>query len=168
MSREAAPPGGGPGHTYNGEANMLTRSKLKIGMLSATALGLVLSVGIDDAAAREAGARPRVPQGNRTVHAERQRTDDGHTSRSVLTRRNGQTATRDAVVVNDREAGRRTRDVTYTGADGQTRTVNEVTTRTENGHTRNAVFTDAQGRTATRDAVVVNDPESGTRSRDVT
>lgn len=112
--------------------------------------------------------RPRVPRGDARRHTEVERTDNGRTSRSTWTGRDGRTATREATVVNDREAGTRTRDVTYTGPEGRTRTVNDVTTRTESGHTRNTTFTDAEGRTATREAVVTNDAASGTRTRDVT
>ncbi|HSL70684.1 MAG TPA: hypothetical protein VK864_10615, partial [Longimicrobiales bacterium] len=64
--------------------------------------------------------------------------------------------------------GTRTRDVTYTGVDGQTRTVNDVTQRTDDGFTRNSTYTNAQGETATRSAVVTNDRADGTRTRDVT
>ncbi len=161
---------------------MLIRRISKLALISAaTALTLVLSVGVQNAEARDGarahsaqrGApakrteRPNVPRGDRTVHTERQRTENGHSSHSVVTGSNGQTATRDATVINDRDAGTRTRDVTYTGPNGGTRTVNDVATRTEDGHTRYTVFTDAQGRTATREAVVVNDGD-GTRTRDVT
>jgi len=39
--------------------------------------------------------------------------------------------------------------------------------RTENGHTRSGTWISADGKTATRDAVVTNDPEAGTRTREV-
>lgn len=112
--------------------------------------------------------RPPQPRGDWSRHTETRRTDHGHTSHTTWTGENGKTATRDAAVVNDREAGTRTRDVTYTGPEGKTRTVNDVTQRTENGHTRNTTVTDAEGRTATRAAEVTRDPGDRTSTRVVT
>jgi hypothetical protein len=113
-------------------------------------------------------SRHQQPRGDWSRHTEGQRTDNGHTSHSTWTGENGKTATRDAAVVNDREAGTRTRDVTYTGPEGKTRTVNDVTQRTENGHTRDTTVTDAEGRTATRAAVVTRDDADRTSTRVVT
>jgi hypothetical protein len=112
--------------------------------------------------------RAQVPRGDRSRHTEVQRTNDGHTSHSTVTGAQGRTATRDSTVANDSAAGSRTRDTTYAGPEGRTRTVHDVTTRTDDGHTRQTTYTDAQGRTATRDANVVNDRDAGTRTRDVT
>jgi hypothetical protein len=112
--------------------------------------------------------RPQMPHGDYARHTEVQRTSNAHTSHSTVTGANGRSATRDSTVVNDRAAGTRTRDTTYTGPEGRTRTVNDVTTRTNDGHTRQTTYTDAQGRTATREATVVNDRDAGTRTRDVT
>jgi hypothetical protein len=109
------------------------------------------------------------PNGEQSsVHDVRQKTDDGHTHNSTFTDSQGRTATREATVVNDKDAGTRTRDVTYTGRGGQQRTVSEVTQKTDNGHTRDTTLTNAKGETATREAVATRDAASGTRTRDVT
>lgn len=166
---------------------MLTRmiSRLSAAGVLGALLGIsapISSVQADNAQLRDAGkvrvaergqraarpSRPQQPRGDWSRHTEAQRTDNGHTSRTTWTGENGKTATRDATVVKDREAGTRTRDVTYTGPEGRTRTINDVTQRTENGHTRDTSVTDAEGRTATRAAVVTRDRENGTRTKDVT
>ena len=141
---------------------MLTRTILKLTV--ATALGALLAANAM-ADGRGGGAQAHRRDGSR--HTETQRTENGYTRNSTWTGENGRTATRDANVVNDREAGTRTREVTRTGPDGKTRTVNDVTTRTDDGHVRSTTYTDAEGRTATRDAVVKRDAESGTSTRDV-
>jgi len=56
---------------------------------------------------------------------------------------------RDATVVNDKETGTRTKDVTITGKDGETRTADTVTQRTDTGYTRDTTYTDKNGNTAT-------------------
>jgi len=169
---------------------MLTRTVVRLSLLSAASmLGALLALNEAIAADRPAGAQARsdgpvlvaergqnrarqqqrhVQDRDGSRHTEVQRTENGHTSHSTWTGENGKTATRDANVVNDREAGTRTRGVTSTGPEGKTRTVNDVTTRTEDGHTRNTTYTDAEGRTATRDAVVTRNSETGTRTKDAT
>ena len=69
--------------------------------------------------------------------------------------------------MNDPATGVRTRDVTFTGRDGQVRSREDVTTKTDSGHTRSSTFTGAGGQTATREASVTRDPESGTRTKQV-
>ena len=168
---------------------MLTRTILRLSAAGALGVLLNLSAPMNEAQAaaaqvRDSGAgavrvaergqrgvrpqRSRSPRGEWSRHTEVQRTETGHTSRSTRTGENGKTATRDANVVNDREAGTRTRDVTYTGSEGKTRTVNDVTQRTEDGHTRTTTVTDAQGRTATRAAEVTRDESDHTSTRVVT
>jgi hypothetical protein len=111
--------------------------------------------------------RPQMPHGDYTRHTEVQRTSNGHTSHSTVTGANGRSATRDSTVVNDRAAGTRTRDTTYTGPEGRARTVNDVTTRTDDGHTRQTTYTNAHGETATRSATVSCDKAAGTCTKDV-
>jgi len=145
---------------------MLSRRTSKLALISAaTALTLVLSVGVQNAEARDGArahsaqraapakrpARPNVPRGDRTVHTERQRTENGHSSHSVVTGSNGQTATRDATVVNDRDAGTRTRDVTYTGPNGGVSTV-----------------TGPNGHVGAREVTVNCDKAAGKCTKDVT
>lgn len=142
---------------------MLTRTIVKLTVATAFAALLVANARADG---RRGGAQAQRRDGSR--HTETQRTENGHTRSSTWIGEDGRKATRDANVVNDREAGTRARDVTHTGPEGKTRTVNDVTTRTDDGHMRSTKYTDAEGRTATRDAVVTRDAESRTRTRDVT
>ena len=65
-----------------------------------------------------------------------QRTPNGHTSHSTVTRGDGKVATRDAVVVNDRAAGTRSVDATTTGFNGRTTTYSSDAQRTDTGYTR--------------------------------
>lgn len=109
--------------------------------------------------------KPR-PRGDYTRHTELRRTDTGHTRTDTWTGERG-TATRQAEVVNDRASQTRTREVQWTGPNGQQGTRTDVTRRTENGYTRNSTATGPQGGTATRDVTAVRDPASGTWTRDV-
>jgi hypothetical protein len=114
---------------------------------------------------RQRGAHaPRVTQPH-TRTTERQRTENGHTRTDTVTRADGATATRNAVVTNDKEAGTRTRNVDYTGFDGKQRSVDSVSTKTADGFTRSSTATNAQGATATRDLTVSRDEQSGTTTR---
>jgi hypothetical protein len=115
---------------------------------------------------RQRGANaPRVTQPH-TRTTERQRTDTGHTRTDTVTRADGATATRNAVVTHDKDAGTRTRNVDYTGFDGKQRSVDSVSTKTDDGFTRSTTATNAQGQTATRDLTVSRDKESGTTTRE--
>lgn len=68
------------------------------------------------------------PQGDYTRHTERQRTENGHTRTDTWTSDRG-TASRSAVVVNDRANQTRTRNVDSTGPKGGTQSRDVVTTR---------------------------------------
>jgi hypothetical protein len=129
----------------------------------------MLAVG-GSALARD-GARPRGANPPRTAvphtrTVERQRTENGHTRTDTWTGPKGQTATREAVVTNDREAGTRTRNVDYTGPNGKTRSVDSVTTRTDDGFNRQTTMTNAEGEAATRDLDVSRNKETGTVTRE--
>jgi len=134
----------------------------------------ILAVAMTLAAAGAASARdaqrqrganaPRVTQPH-TRTTERQRTETGHTRTDTVTRADGTSATRNAVVTNDREAGTRTRNVDYTGFDGRQRSVDSTATKTVDGLTRHTTATNAQGETATRDLAVSRDRETGTATR---
>jgi len=115
--------------------------------------------------------RPRGASAQRVTQphtrtTERQRTENGHTRTDTVTGANGNTATREAVVTNDKDAGTRTRNVDYTGPDGKTASVDSVRTKTEDGFTRSTTVTNAQGDTATRDLTVTRDKDAGTVTRD--
>jgi hypothetical protein len=147
--------------------------------LGAAVMGLVLGLAVQNVEAREgargqaqrpaatAKQRPHAPRGDYTRHTERQRTENGHTSRTTRTDDAGRTASRDATVVRDREAGTRTRDVVYTGPEGRTATVRDVTQRTDDGYTRNTTATGPKGNTATRDVTVSCDKAAGKCTKDV-
>lgn len=146
---------------------MTTRKGVKI----FGTLGLVvLLAAANTAAARDAQHR-RGTQAQRTSQShtrttERQRTDSGHTRTDTWTGADGRSARRDATVTNDREAGTRTRNVDYTGPNGQTGSVDSVRTRTDDGFTRSTTATNPQGQTATRDLSVSRDKEAGTVTRE--
>ena len=117
---------------------------------------------------RRTHAAARHPRGSYTQTTQTQRTANGHTTNTVRTDAQGRTSTRDATVVNDKDAGTRTKDVTFTGKDGETRTADTVTQRTDDGYTRDTTYTDKNGNTATREADVVRDAETHTTTKTVT
>lgn len=103
----------------------------------------------------------------RTVEDSVQKTDDGHSRTTVRTDAQGRTATREADVSRDAQAGTRERDVTYTGVNGAVRTVQDDTTRTDSGYERSTVVTNPNGSTVTRDVDFERDPEAHTWTKDV-
>jgi hypothetical protein len=138
-------------------------------IVAASALLIVLGTSSLDAHARD-GAKSRAvkvdrPNASYTRTTTRQRTENGRTRNDTIVGANGKTATRDAVVVNDREAGVRTRNVDYVGPNGRTASVDNTVTRTENGLTRDTVITNGQGETATRTMTLERDKEAGTATR---
>jgi hypothetical protein len=108
---------------------------------------------------------PRATQPH-TRTTERQRTENGHTRSDTRTRADGKSATRDAVVTRDREAGTRTREIDYPGPNGRTASVDSSGTKTDDGFNRSTTITNPQGETATRDLTVSRDKEAGTISRE--
>ncbi len=136
--------------------------------LGSVALAIMLLAGTA-ALARDA-PRPRGVNAARATQphtrtTERQRTENGRTRTDTWTGPNGKTATRNAEVTNDREAGTRTREVDYTGPNGKTASVDSVRTRTDDGFTRTTTATNAQGETATRTLDVSRNAETGTITR---
>ena len=134
-------------------------------LVSGLAIVIAATLGAVPAAAAERGAH--APRGDATRHTEHARTENGRTRHDEWTGSRGQSASRDATVVNDRGAGTHTRDVAATGPNGRQATRHDVVQRTADGHTRDSTVTLPDGRTATRDATVVNDRDAGTRTRDV-
>jgi hypothetical protein len=117
------------------------------------------------------GQRPRGADAPRATQphtrtTERQRTENGHTRTDTWTGANGNTATREAVVTNDKDAGTRTRNVDYTGPNGHTASVDSVRTKTDDGFTHSTTITNGQGETATRDLTVSRDKDAGTVTRE--
>jgi hypothetical protein len=149
---------------------MNAKSQTRLGSIvtaATAAVTLLLSSGVANArdAQRPRGASaPRTTQPH-TRTTERQRTENGHTRRDTWTGP-GRTATRDAVVTNDLEAGTRTRNVDYTGPNGNTASVDTVRTKTDDGFTRSTTITNGQDETATRDLTVKRDKESDTVTRE--
>lgn len=116
--------------------------------------------------ARAAAQRPQPARPPVSRTTETQRTDNGYVRNTTLTRPDGATATQQRSVVNDREAGTRSVDVSRTGFDGKTRTMSQDTQRTDNGWTSSRTLTNAAGETATRNTSVAIDKEAGTRTRE--
>lgn len=114
-----------------------------------------------------AGAQhqPRA-QGDYTRHTQVNRTENGHTRTDTITSQRG-TATRHAEVVNDRARQTRTRNVEWTGPQGQQAHRTDVTQRTEDGYARNSTATGPNGGTATRDVVATRDPATGSWTKEV-
>jgi len=137
---------------------------LLAGAFVAMQLGAV-SAEARDGRQRQAESRPHA---NYTHQGQVQRTTNGHTRHDIWMGAQERTASRDAVVVNDKQARTRTRDVQWQGPAGGQGSRHDVTQRTDDGYTRNSTATNAQGQTATRNATVVNDAAAGTRSRNVT
>lgn len=139
-------------------------------MLAMLASALVLAQFGAIAEARDARlqhANPRA-HGDYTHQTQVQRTGNGHTRSDTWTNAQGQTASRNATVANDKNSGTRTRDVQWQGPQGQQATRHDVTQRTADGYTRNSTATNGHGRTATRNVTVVKDPESHVWTRNVT
>jgi len=118
----------------------------RIATIAALSATLILGVAL----ANDAHAGERGKQKARAAHAQggqwtrvttAQRTPNGRTSQSTVTRGDGKIATRDTVVVNDRAAGTRSVDATTTGFNGRTTTYSSDAQRTETGYTRDVTRT---------------------------
>jgi hypothetical protein len=127
----------------------------KVAAMSALA-AVMVTASIDVLAAgpqRGQGMQRPRPAGVVTRETTRTRTDNGFTSHTTATNSQGQTATRDASVVRDANAGTITRSSESTGFGGRSRSAESVTTRTDNGFTRSGSITNGNGQTVTRDVV---------------
>ena len=160
---------------------MFTRPRSKPALsMAASALTLLLALGSFVARAdgtveeQAAGTRTRdvsytgANGKQATTHKVTRKTDTGHTSTTTLTNAKGETATRNAVVTNDKDNGTRTRDVTYTGVNGKTSTVNSVTKRTGTGNTRTTTATGPNGSSETRVTSLACDRSIGNCNLDAT
>lgn len=127
----------------------------KVAAMSALA-AVMVTASIDAIAAgpqRGQGMQRPRPAGVVTRETTRTRTDNGFTSHTTATNSQGQTATRDASVVRDANAGTVTRSSESTGFNGRSRSAESVTTRTDDGFTRSGSITNGDGQTVTRDVV---------------
>jgi hypothetical protein len=97
-----------------------------------------------------------------------QRTPNGRTSHSTVTRGDGKVATRDAVVVNDRAAGTRSVDATTTGFNGRTTTYSSDAQRTATGYTRDVSRTLPDGQVNQRSIDVTCDKAAQSCTKVVT
>lgn len=93
-----------------------------------------------------------------------QATENGFRRDTVVTNAQGQTANRQVEVVHDKEAGTRTRTMTGTTFDGKPVSGQSVTTRTEDGFTRQDSFTGPNGQTRTREMDVSRDGNTVTKT----
>jgi len=91
------------------------------------------------------------PHGDYSHQSHVQRTTSGHTRNDTWTNAQGRTASRDAVVVDDKQARTRTRDVQWQGPEGSQGSRHDVTQRTHDGYTRNVTATGFDGGTRTVD-----------------
>ena len=155
---------------------MSTRSmkkRLPFVICVALAAGTMMPASAENAPARPAAKAAERPHGawrhhgSYTQTTQTQRTANGHTSNTVRSDAHGRTATRDATVVNDKDAGTRERDVTYTGSNGKVRTVDDDLTRTADGYERSTLVTGPNGDTATRDVDVSHDAQTHTTTKTV-
>jgi hypothetical protein len=147
-------------------------------LILATAIGLALIAGpmaTADAGDRgqRAGARSAPthaqkhrPQGDYNRHTEVRRTDNGYTRSDRWTGERG-TTTRQATVVNDRTTQTRSRNVEWTGPQGQQATRTDLTQRTDSGYTRQSTATGPKGGSSTRDVIATRDATTGTWTKDV-
>lgn len=97
-----------------------------------------------------------------------QRRDNGYKRSTEITDGQGRQYNRDATVTRDREAGSKTRDVLWTGPDGQTATRQDVVTRTDDGYSRSTTHTGPEGNTSERQVISAWDPETKTWTKQVT
>ena len=118
--------------------------------------------------AASAVAGDRSPRIGRALHGtwtqttQVQRTADGHTRHDVWRNAQGQTATRDVVVTNDRSAHTQHRNAVWTGPEGKSTTVDSVTRRTQDGWHRDVTQTRPDGTTRGRDVDVSCDKSTHT------
>lgn len=157
--------------------SILTRTR-RAALLTTVSVALVAFATIAPAEATNRGqkaasrsaqthAKKQRPQGDYTRHTEVRRTESGHTRSDTWTGERG-TTTRQAEVVNDRANRSRTRNVEWTGPQGQQGTRTDVTQRTESGYTRRTTATGPRGGTTSRNVIATRDASSGTWTRDFT
>ncbi|MDO8331838.1 MAG: hypothetical protein Q7T36_15335 [Fluviicoccus sp.] len=112
----------------------------------------------------------RHTRNDRVIKSETQQqvTDNGFKRQTVLTNDQGQTATKNVEVINDKEAGTHTRTMTGTTFNGKPVSGQSVTTKTDDGFTRQDNFTGPNGQTRTRAVDLSADKEAGTVTKTVT
>lgn len=99
---------------------------------------------------------------------DQQATDKGFKRETVLTNAKGETATRNVEVVNDKEAGTHTRTMTGTTFEGKPISGQSVTTKTDTGFTREGTFTGPNGQTRTREVEVSTESNTVTKTSTTT
>ncbi|HZF27242.1 MAG TPA: hypothetical protein VEZ88_13335 [Steroidobacteraceae bacterium] len=146
---------------------MFTLPTLKPALLMGmSTLALFLALGSLDVKADPPA--PDVTPSNSSSHTAQQRADDGHTKQTSGTHSDGKTATRNAVVTNDKDNAHRARDVTHSGVNDKTSTVKNVTTGADVGNTRNTTATGPNGSSETRVTSLACDKAIGNCTLDVT
>lgn len=95
-------------------------------------------------------------------------TDNGFTRNSNLTNSQGQTASKNISVVNDKETGTRTRTVEGSTFDGDAFGHQNTIQKTDNGFVKNSSFTTPEGKTGSKEVVGVIDKEAGTFTKNIT
>ena len=95
-------------------------------------------------------------------------TETGFNRQSTRTNAEGQTATKEINVVNDKDAGTRSRTMTGTTFDGKSYGNTSITQKTDDGFSRKDSFTTPTGKTGSREVVGVVNKEDGTVTKTVT
>ncbi len=106
-------------------------------------------------------------QGTFTRHTEQTATETGFNRATTTTRPDGQTATRNLVVDNNRDTGTRTKTMSGTNFNGGSFSGQTVTQKTDTGFTRDSTRTNANGKTASRHVEAIVDRDAGTLSKNI-
>lgn len=106
-------------------------------------------------------------KGISTRHTEQVATENGFTRNTVMTRANGDTATRNTTLTRDKDAGTRTREISGTHFNGTNYSGQSVTQKTETGFTHDANYTNSQGKTASRHVDAEVDKDEGTITKNI-
>jgi hypothetical protein len=118
---------------------------------------------------RTYGRETTGPEGQtRNLDHQGTRSEGGYSGQTTYTDAQGRTATRDAEVNVDREAGTASKSTSLTTRDGRTVEKETNVVRTESGFESQTVVTGPDGQVATRSQSGDYDADAGTFSRDVT
>jgi hypothetical protein len=106
-------------------------------------------------------------QGAITRQTQQQKTASGFTRTTTKTNAAGETATRTTTVVNDKDAGTRTRTVNGTTFNGESYSGESVAHKTDTGYSAQGQFTGVDGKTTDRSVDAVVDKNAGTITKNI-
>jgi hypothetical protein len=127
----------------------------------------IFAAGQSQAADQGPKIRKHMRQGDVTHQTKRTPTENGFIRNTTLTNAEGKTASRNATVVIDKEAGTRTRTMTGTNFKGEVISGQSLAHKTENGFTNEGQFTGADGKVTTRSVNAVVDKTAGTVTKNI-